>query len=64
MPVGSPIGRIEDWIIYMNKYEGTQRRALDALLETAREIDYRYGTNVLTHDLWENLLRGNFRVFP
>ena len=32
--------------------------------KTAREIDYRYGTNVLTHDLWENLLRGNFEVYP
>ena len=39
---------------------GTQRKAFDALLETSREIDYRYGSNVLSHDLWQNLIEGTF----
>ena len=59
-----PGGGYLDWARYMSQNHGTQKQMFDALLETAREIDYRYGSNALTHDLWQNLIAGNFRVYP
>ena len=41
---------------------GMQRKALDTLLDVAREFDFEHGTEFL-HYVWENLIKGNFRVY-
>jgi hypothetical protein len=61
--VGGRGGGAADWVRYFNANPGAQRAALDMVLDTARTIDYQRGTR-LTHDVWQNILGGNFTIFP
>jgi hypothetical protein len=65
--VGGRGGGAADWARYFNANPGSQRTALDAVLDSARSIDYKYGTQYgpqVTRDFWQNVLDGNFQTFP
>jgi hypothetical protein len=61
--VGGVGGSAADWSRYMNANPGSQRKAFDAVLETARELDAKNGTG-LTQDVWYNVMKGNFTPYP
>jgi RHS repeat-associated protein len=61
--VGGRGGSAADWAQYFRQHSGAQRSALDAVLNTSREIDYRRGTQI-TRDVWRNLLEGKFNALP
>lgn len=42
---------------------GSQRKAFDAMLDAAREIDFKHGTDI-TSKFWQNIYKGNFKVHP
>jgi hypothetical protein len=61
--VGGKGGSAADWARYFSANPGTQRKALDAVLDASREIDYKYGTDVTEH-VWKHLLEGGFTAIP
>ena len=48
---------------YMASNPGSQRKAFDAVLDAAREIDFKHGTDI-TSKFWQNIYKGNFKVHP
>ena len=58
-----PSGGASDWAREMSANQGMQKKALDATLDAAREVDFKHGTNI-TGAVWENIINGRFRVFP
>jgi hypothetical protein len=61
--VGGRGGSARDWAQYMNANPGSQRRAFDAVLETSRAIDLKFGTEI-TQDVWKNIIGSNFTGYP
>lgn len=51
------------WANYMSSTLGNQRKVIDAVLEVAREIDFKHGTDIVSK-CWENIVTGNFKVYP
>ena len=56
-------GGAADWAVEMANTPGMQKEALDAVLDAARSVDATHGTN-LTSAVWENIVNGNFKVYP
>ncbi len=48
-----PGGGAADWQQFMTRNPGAQRQALDAVLNSARSVDAKYGTQ-LTSAVWDN----------
>ena len=63
LKVGGKGGSAADWARYFSANPGSQRKALDAVLDASREIDYKYGTKV-TEAVWEHVLEGAFTAIP
>ncbi|MCS7338576.1 MAG: RHS repeat-associated core domain-containing protein, partial [Verrucomicrobiae bacterium] len=61
--VGGIGGSAVDWRMYMWATPEAQRNAFDAVPETSRAIDTKYGTQ-LTQDVWKNILEGKFTPMP
>ena len=61
--VGARGGSAADWARYMTANPDAQRKAFDAVLETSRAIDLKYGTKFV-QDVWTNLICGNFTPYP
>ena len=61
--VGGKDGTKIDWARYMNANPGSQQKALDAVLNSSREIDAKYGTSI-TQAVWTNLINGHFTSYP
>lgn len=51
------------WDRYMASNPGSQRKAFDAVLDAAREIDFKHGTDI-TSKFWRNIYKGSFKVHP
>ncbi len=52
-----------EWKILMDSTKGTQRQALDTLLEVSRKFDAEHGTE-FTHHVWKQIMQKGFEVFP
>jgi hypothetical protein len=61
--VGGRGGSAADWARYFNANPGTQRIALDVVMNTSRAIDYKHGTQI-THAVWQNVVDGSLQTFP
>jgi hypothetical protein len=61
--VGGRGGGTRDWLAYLARNPGSQRKAFDAVLKAAREIDFKYGTEI-TETFWKNLIEGRLAAFP
>ena len=63
LPDRGPKGSAALWDRYMASNPGSQRKAFDAVLDAAREIDFKHGTDI-TSKFWQNIYKGNFKVHP
>ena len=63
LPDRGPKGSAALWDRYMASNPGSQRKAFDAVLDAAREIDFKHGTDI-TSKFWENIINGSFKVHP
>ncbi|MBL0923785.1 MAG: hypothetical protein IBJ12_04860 [Sphingomonadaceae bacterium] len=61
--IGGRGGSGFDWTEDFSQNPGSQRYALDAVLDASRRIDLQYGTNI-TQDVWYNVIHGKFRIDP
>jgi RHS repeat-associated protein len=63
LSVGGKGGSAADWAAYMRANPDAQRQAFDAVLETSRAIDQRFGSNI-TQDVWRNITEGAYVTYP
>jgi RHS repeat-associated protein len=62
--VGGGVGGSRNaWATYFAANPGSQREALDILLDVSRNFDVVNGTSV-TQGVWTNIMNGAFKVFP
>jgi len=61
--VGGVGGSYADWELFFRRNPGSQRQALDILLNRARDFDFVNGTQFLSKT-WANIVKGNFRLIP
>ena len=52
LPDRGPKGSTALWDRYMASNPGSQRKAFDAVLDAAREIDFKHGTDI-TSKFWQ-----------
>jgi len=63
LPIGGKNGSTKAWAEFMRANPCAQRKAFDAVLEAARELDAQYGTEI-TQDVWRNIIAANFKPYP
>lgn len=63
LPDRGPKGSAALWDRYMASNPRSQRKAFDAVLDAAREIDFKHGTDT-TSKFRQNIYKGNFKVHP
>ena len=63
LPDRGPKGSTALWDRYMTSNSSSQRKAFDAVLDSARETDFNHGTDI-TSKFWENIMSGNFKMHP
>ena len=52
-----------EWRRYFRANAGSQRLAFDAVLNAARDIDVKYGTDI-TQFFWKNLMEDRVAIYP
>ncbi len=62
-PIGGVNGSRDAWLQHFRNNPGSQRKALDAILETSRAIDQKHGTNIYDAVV-ANIIEGNYKEFP
>lgn len=63
LPDRGPKGSAALWDRYMASNPDSQRKAFDAVLDAAREVDFKYGTDI-TSKFWKNTINSNFKGDP
>ena len=63
LPDRGPKGSTKLWDAYLSSNPGTQRKALDAVFDAAREVDMVHGTDIVGN-IWENIYKGNLKIHP
>ncbi len=62
IPVGGRGGSANDWFRHFAANEGSQSRALQAVIDASRKIDKQYGTNILA-DVLKNIIGKKYAKF-
>jgi RHS repeat-associated protein len=60
---GGASGSATEWAKFFSANPGSQRQAMDILLDVSRNFDFVNGTSV-TSDVWTNVINGAFTVYP
>lgn len=61
--VGGKGGGTPQWFQHFQQNAGAQQKALDAVLDAARRLDVKHGTDVVG-TFWRNITAGNFTPTP
>jgi hypothetical protein len=59
-PIGGRGGSKDDWAQHFTDNPGTQTEAFNAVIDSARNFDYMYGTDIL-EAVWKNFSTGSYK---